>query len=622
MGILSHAADLLRKPWGGFTLTLEMRNYDIKDERMDYLFIIYNTAKAYLVDEAAREKTIQINYSLTLPFSEDKLQKHIFDKVDKRAKPVKYDNKKIKKILKITDEEYILLGLERLDRKKDEITERLKRTIARKQRDEEIVRLFKNGVSTVEISERTGTHIRTVQRAIRAEKVREKKAATNLIATLFPIPSDSESESAIATPDEHKAARLFRLSYNDKMEAEGCDEQLTTLRVLANTKRNVLILGSAGTGKTTLAKEYLKTLSKKERAKVLIVAPTWKAVSNLNGTTVHRAFELSCSIQQDTPIEKVPKALKNIDTIIIDEISMLRVDVFTRMVQIIKFAEQKNNQPIRIIAIGDFGQLPPVCVSEDKEVLEKIYPGIYCYDSPLWNNLNFQKIVLHQVHRQEDKELSDYLEALKYGSKKVVEWFNNNSYSGFSDNAITICPTNDLVKEYTEIYIQENWHYCFDTYEAEYDGTLTDELPVEKNIQLGLCRIMFLWNGKKYKRGDFAMIESFSDDGIDVTMEKTGERIQVQRETWTLSNGTKYTQYPMCLACAITVHKAQGCTFDEINIDRGNGFWMPGQLYVALSRCKTKNGIHLLRPLKEKDVHADLKALGMMVNETEIEDDE
>jgi len=78
----------------------------------------------------------------------------------------------------------------------------------------------------------------------------------------------------------------------------------------------------------------------------------------------------------------------------------------------------------------------------------------------------------------------------------------------------------------------------------------------------------------------------------------------------------------MCLACAITVHKAQGCTFDEVNIDRGNGFWMPGQLYVALSRCKNPYGIHLVKPLKEKDVHADLKALGMMVDETEIEDSE
>ena len=406
------------------------------------------------------------------------------------------------------------------------------------------------------------------------------------------------------------------------MKSEGCDEQLQTLEVCKNTKRNVLILGSAGTGKTTLAREYLKSLSKKDRAKVLAVAPTWKAVTNLSGTTVHRAFELSCSIQQDTPIEEVPKALKNIDTIIIDEISMLRVDIFNRMIQIIRYAEQQNNHPIRIIAIGDFGQLAPVCIAEDKDALEKEYPGVYCYDSPLWESLDFQKIVLHQVHRQEDKRFADHLELLKYGCKSVVEWFNDNCCTGFSYDAITICPTNELVKEYTERYVKENWHYCFDTYEAEYDGSLTDELPVEQNIQLGLCRIMFLWNGKQYKRGDFAMIESFSDDGIDVTMEKTGERIQVQRETWTLSNGTKYTQYPMCLACAITVHKAQGCTFDEVNIDRGNGFWMPGQLYVALSRCRTPYGIHLVKPLKEKDVHADLKALGMMINDTNNEDDE
>ena len=598
---------------------LEMRSYDIRDERKDFLCIIYNTAKAYLKDEAAQEKTIQINYNLSLPFSREKIQKHIFDSIDKRSSILSYTNQRIKELLKITDEEYAVLDPDRVSREREE---RFERKIARNERDEEIISLYLQGVPKKEIARRFDISKKTVQRKINEHKERQKRAARDFIGTFFTIPSSSEDNSAIANSDEQKMAKLFLRSYKEKMESEGCDEQLKALEIWASTKRNLLILGDAGTGKSFLARTYLNTLTKKDRAKVLIVAPTWKAVTNLSGTTIHRAFELSCSIQQDTPIEEVPKALKNIDTIIIDEISMLRVDVFNRMVQIIRFTEQKYNHPIRIIAIGDFGQLAPVCVAEDKETLEKDYPGIYCYDSPLWDSLDFQKIVLYQVHRQEDKRFADHLSLLKYGCKSVVQWFNDNCCRGFSYDAITICPTNELVKEYTERYVKENWHYCFDTYEAEYDGSLTDELPVDKNIQLGLCRIMFLWNGKQYKRGDFAMIESFSDDGIDVTMEKTGERIQVQRETWTLSNGTKYTQYPMCLACAITVHKAQGCTFDEVNIDRGNGFWMPGQLYVALSRCKTPYGIHLVRPLKEKDVHADLKALGMMVDETEIEDGE
>ena len=598
---------------------LEMRSYDIRDERKDFLCIIYNTAKAYLKDEAAQEKTIQINYNLSLPFSREKIQKHIFDSIDKRSSILSYTNQRIKELLKITDEEYAVLDPDRVSREREE---RFERKIARNERDEEIISLYLQGVPKKEIARRFDISKKTVQRKINEHKERQKRAARDFIGTFFTIPSSSEDNSAIANSDEQKMAKLFLRSYKEKMESEGCDEQLKALEIWASTKRNLLILGDAGTGKSFLARTYLNTLTKKDRAKVLIVAPTWKAVTNLSGTTIHRAFELSCSIQQDTPIEEVPKALKNIDTIIIDEISMLRVDIFNRMVQIIRYAEQQNNHPIRIIAIGDFGQLAPVCIAEDKDALEKEYPGVYCYDSPLWDSLDFQKIVLHQVHRQEDKRFADHLELLKYGCKSVVEWFNDNCCTGFSYDAITICPTNELVKEYTERYVKENWHYCFDTYEAEYDGSLTDELPVEQNIQLGLCRIMFLWNGKQYKRGDFAMIESFSDDGIDVTMEKTGERIQVQRETWTLSNGTKYTQYPMCLACAITVHKAQGCTFDEVNIDRGNGFWMPGQLYVALSRCKTPYGIHLVRPLKEKDVHADLKALGMMVDETEIEDGE
>lgn len=609
-------AMLHRLDW--LTTWLEMRSFNIKNERMDFLYIVYSSAKACLLDDAAKEKTKEINSKLILPFSEEKLQTHIFDKIDKRKHVPKFKNDGIKEILKITDEEYQILDPDKIAREKEE---RKSRTIDRWIRNEEIISLFHTGLSVREIAQRTGVSKWTVQRQI--QKWQLDQAADSSTGAEITKLSNAESISVVTNDNgRHSAEVLFGL-YKIGMEEAGAsvgNEQLTTLQTLTNNNENILLLGSAGCGKSYVINEYLNRLSKSEREKVLVIAPTWKAASNLNGITVHRAFALSCSVQNDTSVEFIPKPIKDIDTIIIDEISMLRVDVFNRMVEIIQYAEEKLNKHIRVIAIGDFGQLAPVCLSEDRKQIESRFPGVYCFNSPLWESLNFKKVILYQVHRQTDEELTLHLAKLKYGCEGITKWFNNNCSRFYSDNAITICPTNELVKQYTEVFIKKHEKYEFEVYEAEYDGYLTDELPVERSIALGYCRVLFMWNGKLYKRGDFGEIIHKTSDGFIVRLEKTGAEVLVQKVTWTLTNGTKYTQYPMCLACAITVNKAQGCTFEQINIDRGNGFWMPGQLYVALSRCRTKEGIHLLKPLKEKDVHVDVDALKMMqqdnVNDT------
>ena len=122
---------------------------------------------------------------------------------------------------------------------------------------------------------------------------------------------------------------------------------------------------------------------------------------------------------------------------------------------------------------------------------------------------------------------------------------------------------------------------------------------------------MILKNGKTYKNGQLGTLIDIEDNGLRVQLDGSSETITIPKEKWVLSNGTTYSQYPVCLAYAITVHKAQGCTFDAINIDRGNGFWLPGQLYVALSRCKSVRNIHLVRKLQYQDLHYDEEALKM-----------
>lgn len=591
---------------------LRMRNYQLREERMDYLYIVYSSAKTYLTDEAAKKATSDVNNMLTLPFSEEKLQQHIFDRVDNRECPLWFTNQTIMQKLKLTEEECQLLDPDKGNREREE---RSNRRLLRLRRNNTIIDLYQQKFSLDTIALQEGVSKRTVQRVIQKFR-QEGEAGECTDATKMTIQSTTEIESVGANSEErYIAGRLLQTYKTDMLFAEVCDEQLRTLDFFENTNTNILLLGSAGCGKTYIVNEYLNGLSIPQRAKVLVVAPTWKAASNLNGITIHKAFALSCTMQNDTSVEFIPKPLKNIDTIIIDEISMLRVDLFNRMIQIIQYTEKKLNKRIRIIAIGDFGQLAPVCIANDKQLLEKEYHGLYCFHSPLWKSLNFKKVILYKTRRYEDAELAEQLLFLKYGLQGIVKWFNKKCSNSYSHDAITICTTNALVKEYTELYIRKNPQYDFEVFEAECSGPLTEELPVDRTIRLGYCRVLFLWNGKNYKRGDFGEIIHKTAESITVKMESTGEKVLVEKVTWTLANGTKYTQFPLCLACAITVNKAQGCTFDKINIDRGNGFWMPGQLYVALSRCRTLDGIRILKPLMEKDVHVDISALEMMLDD-------
>lgn len=155
--------------------------------------------------------------------------------------------------------------------------------------------------------------------------------------------------------------------------------------------------------------------------------------------------------------------------------------------------------------------------------------------------------------------------------------------------------------------------YVFHEYPASYRGELPSELPAPDILKLAVgCRVMVLRNGSKYKNGQLGTVAAIEESCLKVRLDDSPDTVTaIPKVSWTLENGTKYTQFPVCLAYAITVNKAQGCTFDSVNIDRGNGFFLPGHLYVALSRCRTVKGIHLITKLKEKDVYTDEEALKM-----------
>lgn len=323
------------------------------------------------------------------PFSDDKLRKHIFISIDLRESKLKYTNQTIKELLDIHAEEYEALDP---DRNKKRLHEMACRKAQKTVREGKIVRLHEEGLPARKIAEQVGVSIKTVRRVIAKNKkvaAAEEESFALWGWSDFPILSEEKGNSGLseADVDSMQSGSLY-YAYKTESTAALRQVQLQPSELLTNTKENLLLIGAAGTGKSYLIQQYLKSLSKKERKKVLVLAPTWKAASNLGGTTVHKAFELDTNVQTTEPITKIPKSLRGIHTIIIDEVSMLRIDVFNRIIQISQYFEQKHKRSIRFILVGDFGQLKPVCMPSDKEEIQKLYPsaeGILCFHAPLWD---------------------------------------------------------------------------------------------------------------------------------------------------------------------------------------------------------------------------------------------
>lgn len=595
---------------------LQMRDYDIGDKRMNYLCICYCTLRAVQEQQEAAAMLVEINNTLLHPFPLEKLQKHILSKIDRNG-ILRYANQSIKEALGITDEEYAALDP---DKNKQRLKEMDNRRLEKKSQEIRIIQLHNDGFTAKQIAAEVRVSIKTVRRRIADNRKREAAEEEQFAQwgwSDFPILSEEKGNSGLSKADvESTQSESLYYAYRTESTAALRQVQLKPSELLTNTKENLLLMGAAGTGKSYLIQQYLKSLSNKERKKVLVLAPTWKAASNLSGITVHKAFELDTNVQTTEPITKIPKALRGVHTIIIDEVSILRIDVFNRIVQISQHLELKRKRSIRFILVGDFGQLEPVCMPSDKEEIQKQYPsaeGILCFHAPLWDSLNLRKVKLFQIHRQADAIFSEKLTQLKYGWTSTIDWFNTHCHlNSFDSNAITIVPTKELADNYNNAKLRELWYTFFEEFEAQYDGPLTDDLPAPMKITLASdCRIMILKNGKTYKNGQLGTLIDIEDNGLHVQLDGSSETITIPKEKWVLSNGTTYSQYPVCLAYAITVHKAQGCTFDAINIDRGNGFWLPGQLYVALSRCKTVRNIHLVRKLRYQDLHYDEEALKM-----------
>ena len=381
---------------------------------------------------------------------------------------------------------------------------------------------------------------------------------------------------------------------------------------------NVFLSGEAGTGKSYVINEFLKEKTGKN---ILVTAPTGIAAINVNGITLHRAFKAPTEVIVETS-KVIPKSVAEADIIIIDEISMCRIDLFDYVAKIILNAQKKTRKNIQVIVVGDFFQLPPVILPKEKEILDNYY-GFdvgegFAFLGTEWKKMKFKNVLLDQVVRQKDKKFVTYLNMARKGDRSCIDFLNKNHHLAEIDDSIILSSTNREVAKINEKKLKSIKGKEFSFYSEERGDVKVSDRPTEQELKLKVgARVILLVNDKdmKYQNGSLATIKKINMKNESITVLVEGNAIEIGKYKWSIEDsfiekdekGRKrlvkkeigyFKQFPMRLAYAITIHKSQGQTYEKVNIDPY--CWASGQLYVALSRAKTLKNMHLKTPIKDE----------------------
>ena len=400
---------------------------------------------------------------------------------------------------------------------------------------------------------------------------------------------------------------------------------------LENTKDHFYITGKAGSGKSTLL-AYFRSVTQKNTA---VLAPTGVAAIRVKGQTIHSFFGFPPKVIQTRHIKKVRQIelLQNLETLIIDEISMVRADVFDAIDYSLRVHRKKLTQPfggVQVIVFGDLFQLPPVVNMDESSLLERIYPnGQFFFHSNIFQDAQFKTLELQSIYRQTDDHFIYLLNAVRDGSitNSQIDNLNDSLVDNFEmdEGKIILTTTNARASGINQNYLKQLSSEEF-SYRAQATGQFYKELfPTDEVLKLKKgAQVIMIKNDpeKRWVNGSIGTIHDIAEKKIKV---KINHKIyEVKKEKWdrtqysydddqqeVLENVTgSFKQYPMRLAWAITIHKSQGQTFEKVIIDMSQGSFAPGQLYVALSRCISLEGIELLRPLKKSDVIVNKRLIG------------
>ncbi len=432
-----------------------------------------------------------------------------------------------------------------------------------------------------------------------------------------------------------------------------------TLRFINQTHRSVFLTGKAGTGKTTLLREIIQTTHKN----TVVVAPTGIAALNAGGVTIHSMFQLpfggfipdnsSPQFSENTKFETKAtlrrhfkmsglkkSVIRNMELLIIDEVSMLRADLLDAMDYMMQTIRKKNISfgGVQVLYIGDLLQLPPVIRDEEWRTLKTYYRGKFFFHSHVVQQNPPLYIELSKIFRQTDDTFISVLNNLRNNeiSQQDIQTLNQYVKPDFdlkTNKGFITLTTHNNKADTMNAQALEDLDGKLATYKPEITGDFPEKIfPVEEQLQLKVgAQIMFVKNDlsfeKHYFNGKMGVIKSLSSQEILVHFPEENKTIEVEKYEWQnirykVDETTKeieeevlgsFVHYPIKLAWAITVHKSQGLTFDKAALDVSQVF-LPGQAYVALSRLRSLEGLILLSPLRMNGISNDQDVMDYSLN--------
>ncbi len=403
------------------------------------------------------------------------------------------------------------------------------------------------------------------------------------------------------------------------------DEQKAVASEIEATKDHFFVTGKAGTGKSVLL-QYIKATTQKN---FVVVAPTGVAALNVGAQTIHSLFKIPPSLVQENSLRldaRTAKLLSKIEMVIVDEISMVRCDLMDAIDSLLRQAH-RNQLPfggVQMVMFGDLYQLPPVLSDPSlRQYFQENNEGHYFFNAHAWNKTELVIRELTKIYRQTDEQFITILNAIRVGdvSEHVLEELNERVVTSMPRNGVIILASTNATVARTNTQRLGELSGEEVAYTAKVKGPLEpNSFPTDAELKLKTgSQVMFMKNDKekRWVNGSIGTIEALEKKEVRVNVDGTVHTVGM--ETWDKIRYTydetvdqlkdevvsSFTQLPLRLAWSITIHKSQGQTYDAVAIDLGSGAFAHGQSYVALSRCRSLEGLYLKRAVTQRDIIVD-----------------
>lgn len=408
-------------------------------------------------------------------------------------------------------------------------------------------------------------------------------------------------------------------------------EQQAVFEAIEHTREHVFVTGRAGTGKSTLLNHLNWNTSKQ----IVICAPTGVAALNVGGQTIHSLFRLPIGVIADHAIdqnETVRKILNAMDTLVLDEVSMVNADLMDAIDRSLRQARQRRHEPfggVQVVLFGDPYQLAPVPGDGDeRRYFADTYRSMWFFDAHVWNEADLKIFELGEIHRQHDDAFKQMLNAVRHGrvTAEIAGVLNDTGARRPlpDEGAITLATRNDTVTRINREQLATLPGKAIMN-PADVQGDFGGRaFPADERLELKVgAQVMFLRNdtagggeGQRWVNGTIGTVTKLKRE---VLVEVDGEVFEVEPSSWEKYKYSwdpvakklereivaEFTQFPLRLAWAVTIHKSQGASYDSAIVDLGSRVFSPGQTYVALSRLTSLEGLYLARPLRPNDIIVD-----------------